>query len=110
MDNLFCRIHQTQWFKKGNMKAYAHPVKDETGETVGWCHMPKDAVPEIVHEAVKQGGVIEKIESKPEIKNRSYALSYAKDIGVALISKDKECSAKKIIEIAREFESYLNGG
>jgi len=37
----YCVIHKTPFFKKGNMKAYAHPIKDENGETTGWCNEPK---------------------------------------------------------------------
>lgn len=38
----FCVEHQTVWFKKGSMKGYAHPIKDEDGQTTGWCNRPKD--------------------------------------------------------------------
>ena len=37
----YCVIHKTPFFKKGAMKAYAHPIKDENGETTGWCNEPK---------------------------------------------------------------------
>ena len=37
----WCVIHKTPFFKKGAMKAYAHPIKDENGETTGWCNEPK---------------------------------------------------------------------
>lgn len=33
----FCKEHQTVWFKKGNMRGYAHPI-----EGGGWCNMPKE--------------------------------------------------------------------
>ncbi len=38
----FCVEHQTPFFRKGNMKSYAHPIKDEAGETTGWCNEPKE--------------------------------------------------------------------
>jgi len=34
----WCSIHQTPFFKKGKMKAYAHPIKDASGITSGWCN------------------------------------------------------------------------
>jgi len=35
----WCPIHHTPFFKKGKMKSYAHPVKDENGNDTGeWCH------------------------------------------------------------------------
>ena len=63
--------------------------------------------PAVVKEAIKQGAVI--VEEKPAGKNRSYALSYAKDIGVAMIAAGKEFSSKKVLEIAKEFNDYLDG-
>jgi len=36
--NHWCSVHQTPFFKKGNMKAYAHPIKDASGITAGWCN------------------------------------------------------------------------
>ncbi len=42
-------------------------------------------------------------------KNRSFALSYAKDIGVAMINKGNDASVNKILEITRAFEQYLDG-
>jgi len=42
-------------------------------------------------------------------RNRSMCLSYAKDIEVALISKDSGMGVNGIIDMAKEFEKYLNG-
>ncbi len=36
----YCQIHQQPFFMKGKMKNYAHPLKDEKGETIGWCSEP----------------------------------------------------------------------
>ena len=33
----FCQIHQTVWFKRGNMRGYAHPIVDASGKNIGWC-------------------------------------------------------------------------
>ena len=40
----WCSEHETEWFKSHKMKSYAHPIKDETGITSGWCERPKDYV------------------------------------------------------------------
>uniref|UniRef100_A0A6M3JK32 Uncharacterized protein n=1 Tax=viral metagenome TaxID=1070528 RepID=A0A6M3JK32_9ZZZZ len=45
----YCKLHDTPFFMKGKMKAYAHPIKDEKGEPTGeWCHehkaKPKDEI------------------------------------------------------------------
>jgi len=37
----WCEKHQTNWFIRGNMKAYSHPVNDATGKTLTWCSEPK---------------------------------------------------------------------
>lgn len=36
----WCREHKTLWFKKGNMRGYAHQIKDQNGAVIGWCNMP----------------------------------------------------------------------
>jgi len=63
----------------------------------------------MVKEIEKEGGKIESVTTKDTGKNKSYALSYAKDIGVAMIVAGKEFSTKKVLEIAKEFNSYLDG-
>jgi hypothetical protein len=45
MSEHWCPIHNTAFFKKGNMKSYAHPMKDENGNTTGWCNEPEKAEP-----------------------------------------------------------------
>lgn len=32
----FCEEHQTQWFKRGKMRRYSHPI----GDSEQWCDMP----------------------------------------------------------------------
>lgn len=39
---------------------------------------------------------------------RSFALSYAKDIGVAMITSGKEVSVKTVLDIADQFLAWLN--
>ena len=45
----FCKEHNTKFFMAGNMRSFAHPVKDATGNEVKddkgktvWCHEHKD--------------------------------------------------------------------
>lgn len=43
----WCGQHQVAFFKRGNMKGYAHPLKDEDGEDTGeWCNEPKEEAEE----------------------------------------------------------------
>ena len=38
----WCAEHQTVFFKKGGMRNFAHPLKDEAGNATGkWCNEPK---------------------------------------------------------------------
>ena len=45
MSGHWCETHQTDYFKTPKMKTYAHPVKDATGKTLGWCNEPEGAAP-----------------------------------------------------------------
>jgi len=40
----YCKEHDTDWFKRGKMRGYAHPI-DETGK---WCNMPEE--PEVIEQ------------------------------------------------------------
>lgn len=42
----WCGLHSTPFFKKGKMKAYAHPIKNAQGQDTGeWCHEHKGTPP-----------------------------------------------------------------
>ena len=61
MSEHWCPIHKTPFFKKGNMKGYAHPIKDAEGNTTGWCN--EDQLPSNPDHIVKKGEpVAEKFE------------------------------------------------
>ena len=47
---------------------------------------------------------------KPDPKNRSYALSYAKDIACARIQAGKESTPKDVLSMAELFTNYLDNG
>ncbi len=34
----YCKHHNTEWFKRGKMRGYAHPIEGSDG----WCNMPED--------------------------------------------------------------------
>lgn len=46
----WCEEHQTEWFKRGRMRNYAHPVGEGTAKS--WCNMPKDPAPVLGGNAV----------------------------------------------------------
>lgn len=94
----YCSEHETVFFKKGNMRGYAHPIGD-TGE---WCNEPEeggDEMPEAPPPMPKDKETGKKGETPPEtptklpeakidrqIRVMSYCLSYAKDEIICLIS------------------------
>ena len=109
----FCVKHQTLWFKKGSMRGYAHPIKDETGITSGWCNMPEDYEPDMVDAAVKEGGVITSVVSKDlrdlGIKRQS-SLKAAADIVGRMVQAGlvKEHIQTKVLDWAEVFFTYSN--
>ena len=99
----WCKEHGVAFFKKGNMKGYAHPILDENGDATGWCNEPK--------EQTQTGGLKADISQRfnhgkspeeLELSRRSFALSYAKDLVVA-----HEENKENILARAKEFYDWL---
>jgi len=66
----WCAIHKTPFFKRGKMKTYAHPIKDEFGEETGeWCNEGKAEPAQESKEAPTEAGVELGIEPETEAKN-----------------------------------------
>ena len=115
MSENWCSEHETAYFKKGGMKSYAHPIKNDDGETTGWCNKPKDAdEPEGTKTAPKPKPQTIQV---GENRNRSFPPAYSKDLVCALIDAGKQGqlesldkAVSKIIEIADKFEAYLTSG
>ena len=106
----YCREHQTDFFKRGNMRGYAHPIgeKDEsTGKYPrGWCneedaetyHSPQGDEP-LVAEAKKMGA---KVTGVDNLKNRSMSVAYSKDLVCA-----GKIDLKQLSEYADKFLKYI---
>ena len=45
-DILWCPLHDTEWFLKGKMPGFAHPMADHGGVDGEWCNQPKDGLTE----------------------------------------------------------------
>ena len=41
-DILWCPLHDTEWFMRGKMPGFAHPMADHGGVDGEWCNQPKD--------------------------------------------------------------------
>ena len=92
MEN-WCKEHETDWFKTPKMKAYAHPVKDASGATVGWCNKPKDeAAHPSTYEAVEPALVIE-----------------AKKLGAVAITSTKDASIARAVAFKGAIDLASNG-
>ena len=100
----WCTEHKTAWFKRGNMKGFAHPIKDDKGKDTGtWCNKPavEEFPPGEDSGKVKEQAGKETILDSP---NRGYALSYAKDLVVA-----GKVEIKALLGCADKMCAWLDG-
>jgi len=111
MTEHYCNEHNIAFVKhtKGDKVWYSHKLGSE------WCNEPKEEAREYEETTTKEI-IPEKPTPKPQPKplttdgkNKSYALSYAKDIACAMIKSGKEMSTVKVIDVAKLFEDYLEG-
>jgi len=120
----YCEEHQTEWFKRGKMRNYAHPITDKEGNQLYsgegkplWCSEP---------EAEPSPQPLQSVSSPikaetPQVRvrddatrvsiERQKALDISKDWAIALLeSGKKDLSGTSIIQLAKAFENYLNTG
>ncbi len=109
MTEHYCNEHNCKFYRneKNGRVWYSHKIKGGDG----YCNEPKEETGEQESPSVE---TTPKPQPKPESritdgKNKSYALSYAKDIACAMIKSGKEMSAAKVIDVAKVFERYLDG-
>ena len=50
-DVLWCPLHDTEWFKRGKMRSFAHPIQDKDNL---WCPQPTDGMDETAWKRAKQ--------------------------------------------------------
>ena len=68
MSEHYCTVHKTPWFKKGNMRGYAHPIKDASGTTTEWCNEP-EATPQAAPEKPFEPAINQQKQSSIEAQN-----------------------------------------
>ena len=102
MSDHYCTEHKAVFFKKGNMKGYAHPI--EGTDPTKWCNEPEEGGAPIPEE--KKAELV----AETSGKNRSYALSYSKDWCVAQLGAGKNVTTYDMLIIAKLLESYLDSG
>ena len=97
----YCQEHGVVFFKRGGMKSYAHPIKDEKGGDTGkWCNEGSESEQEAKVAPLEKPVKSDTVDNK----NKSFALVYAKDLAVAGVIAPPE-----IISWAKAFEAFLNG-
>jgi hypothetical protein len=86
----FCTEHGVPFFKKGNMKSYAHPIKDGSGITAGWCNeqeAPRASTHNIPPETDKRQASIEAQNARTNLTNLAIAGKLTEVQEIALISQ-----------------------
>lgn len=74
MTEHYCSEHETFFFQKGNMKGYAHPIKDENGNSTGkWCNEPKGETAELSRETPESSTGGKKEESHINPRKEEFA-------------------------------------
>jgi hypothetical protein len=124
MTEHYCEEHKTKFFKTANMKTYAHPIKDDNGNTAGWHNEPKaqpntsgvavDSVPPVISQPtppstppVPSTPVTVKSNTTRDRDNdplltRRMCLSYAKDMIIPLYRDDIRIVPVRDIELTAE--------
>lgn len=105
MTEHYCVEHETEFFKKGRMRGFSHPI----GDTGNWCNEPEEGgapIPEGHTEETKYKADPAKIKSI----ERQSSLKASVEIACALIAVGKGETYDKTITRAVVFESYLDNG
>ena len=88
-------------------------VMEKKGQFWNVIDIKEIEAPAVVKAAIEEGAKLESVETKVnsgDSKNRAFALSYSKDVAVAVINKGKETTTKEIIDRAKRFCEYLDTG
>ena len=116
MTEHWCKEHQTVWFKKGNMKGFAHPIIDTEGSQLYdnegkplWCNEPKEKEVNTVKPSQKaemsKDDWAEKDQRTRKSIERQKSLELAVNLCIAkLINKEE------IPKYTKSFEKYLEKG
>lgn len=103
MTERWCEEHQTEYFKKGHMKGYAHPI----GDTGKWCNEEKAKPAKSEGDHLTDAPPVKEVKA-PNFRspvNRSIAISYAKDLCVA-----GKIELKELATYADKFLAYIEKG
>lgn len=118
----WCSVHKTKFFKKGNMKGYAHPIEG----TKDWCNeqeaqKPVEPAPDLVTEAVNMGATVQPTQQPmpgPKASKEQIAqiMEYAKNLNIVSVAEKcritlknpKDLTAEQATAIITECKVRLN--
>ena len=91
----WCAKHKTPFFKKGNMKGYAHPIKDADGKDTGeWCN--EEERPEPVYPALENNIDWEWLKESLERLAKSDKVRWSNLAVVTLVNEISGSEAKSV--------------
>ena len=106
----WCSDHKTVFFKRGKMKTFAHPIKDEDGELTGqWCNESEPA--EQDGQLEEKPPIMTKDDwvEKDRITRKSIERQTALNAAVEL-AKTGGLKFGQLLPSAKRFEIYLETG
>ena len=100
----YCTIHDTTFFKKGKMKGYAHPIKDENGKDTGlWCNeKEEEEKPKEYKKADYKSDRFKADPAKQASIELQHYTSEVRELWVAGKFKDDSPRVKRYLEILDE--------
>ena len=120
MADRWCSEHETVFFKKGNMRGFAHPILDENGEPTGkWCNEPKQEEvkppPPKSEPPMSKENWAEKDKITRTSIERQKSLELATHWAIALLNsssftKKESLSSKSIRQTAQSFAEWIETG
>ena len=110
MTEHFCTTHGTYWFKSGKMKSYAHPLKGNSGETVGWCNEESTDIFEETVGVFPTVTQVAPVDPTRKSIERQTSLKSATDWCIAQMTAGREVQTHDLLAVAAVFEKYLESG
>jgi len=110
----YCVTHDAIFFKKGNMRGFAHPILDEKGDATGkWCNEPKQEEPQETPAEKVAPPVMSKDDWAEKDRVTRKSIERQKSLELALrvveLSGVKTKITENAIATAKSFEAYLEG-
>ncbi len=109
MSNHYCKEHEAVFFKKGKMRGYAHPIKDEDGDGE-WHNEPEEGGDPMPEDTPMETGQYKADPAKTQSIERQSALKSAVAWCSIKVQAGQDLRSVDVIICATLFESYLTNG